>query len=127
MKKLMLISALLLVVGCSKETNTKLLCECMASTCFNDEMSVVVNESIKLFTAGVIGNLTNIRFTETEIYGEYPNLNGEWNNLDDGKWRYTIDRVSLELIKRFDANEQPMSRYWPKTLSVYQCKIVDGI
>ena len=121
MNKLLTISALLLVVGCSKETNTKLLCECTISLCNPWDMSLIVNESNKLFTAD-FGNLTNTAFTEVDITGEYPNRN-------EGKWVYRVDRVSLELSKRYEANDKPRRDpvQFSETLSVYQCKIVDGI
>ena len=68
MKKLILIAGLLLVVGCSKEPDTRLLCECITTNCLSIDMSVVVNESNKSFIVD-FGNLTNIDFTETDITG----------------------------------------------------------
>ena len=124
MKKLILIAGLLLVVGCSKEPNTKLLCQCLTiinNNCYGIDMSVSINESNKSFIVD-FGNLTNIDFTETDISGEYLHLN-------EGKWVYNIDRIDLKLSKRYEANDIPRgeAEQFYDTISVYQCKIVDGI
>ena len=121
MKKLILISALLLLVACSKEPNTQLLCECITTNCVGIDMSVVVNESNKLFIAD-FGNLTNTAFNETNISGEYPVRN-------EGKWVYEIDRINLKLSKWYWANDIPRGDpgQFFDTVSGYQCKIVDGI
>ena len=83
-------------------------------------MSVVVNESNKLFIAD-FGNLTNIAFNETTITGEYLH--------NEGKWMYEIDRINLKLAKWHWANDIPRgdAGQFFDTASAYQCKIVEGL